>query len=184
METRGNHQDFPSARGVDHLNRFQGHLLPHTNTGTVQEVHEISHPGQVISVQCTVHSSHGVHSCSKGGETQGYKDLPVPRLVGEGQIPLNLSPAHLRTSSVVPELVNLEKSELDPKQVFDFVAYQLDLQSGRVRPTQERWQTLQQKILELLTPPDCPVRQFMSLIGLLTATEKQVHLGRLHLKPI
>ena len=29
-----------------------------------------------------------------------------------------------------------------------------------------------------------PVRQFMSLIGLLTATEKQVHLGRLHMRPI
>ena len=32
--------------------------------------------------------------------------------------------------------------------------------------------------------PACLVRQFMSLIGLLTATEKQVHLGRLHMRPI
>ena len=32
--------------------------------------------------------------------------------------------------------------------------------------------------------PACPVQQFMSLIGLLTATEKQVHLGRLHMRPI
>ena len=39
-------------------------------------------------------------------------------------------------------LVNLEKSELDQKQVFDFVGYQFDHQSGQVRPTQERWQTL------------------------------------------
>ena len=30
----------------------------------------------------------------------------------------------------------------------------------------------------------CTVRQFMSLIGLLTATEKQVWSGRLHMKPI
>ena len=30
----------------------------------------------------------------------------------------------------------------------------------------------------------CPVRKLMSLIGLLTATEKQVHLGRLHMRPI
>ena len=29
-------------------------------------------------------------------------------------------------------LVNLEKSELEPKQVFDFVGYQFDLKSGRV----------------------------------------------------
>ena len=32
----GNHQDIPPTRGVGHLNRFQGRLLPHTNTGTVQ----------------------------------------------------------------------------------------------------------------------------------------------------
>ena len=32
-------------------------------------------------------------------------------------------------------LVNLEKSELEPKQIFDFVGYQFDLRSGRVRPT-------------------------------------------------
>ena len=81
-------------------------------------------------------------------------------------------------------LVNLEKSELEPKQVFDFVGYRFDLRSGRVRPTPDRWESLQGKIQELLVLPTCPVRQFMSLIGLLTATEKQVHLGRLHMRPI
>ena len=81
-------------------------------------------------------------------------------------------------------LVNLEKSELEPKQVFDFVGYRFDLRSGRVRPTPDQWQSLQDKIQVLLLLPACPVRQFMSLIGLLTATEKQVHLGRLHMRPI
>ena len=81
-------------------------------------------------------------------------------------------------------LVNEDKSELEPKQVFNFVGYQFDLKEGRVRPTTERWQTLQRKILEILSNPICPVRKLMSLIGLLTATEKQVHLGRLHMRPI
>ena len=81
-------------------------------------------------------------------------------------------------------LVNADKSELDPKQIFDFVGYQFDLKAGRVRPTPDRWQSLQDKILEILSLPACPVWQFMSLIGLLTATEKQVHLGRLHMRPI
>ena len=81
-------------------------------------------------------------------------------------------------------LVNLEKSELVPKQIFDFVGYQFDLRAGRVRPTPDRWQNLQDKIFEIMSLPHCPVRQFMSLIGLLTATEKQVHLGRLHMRPI
>ena len=80
--------------------------------------------------------------------------------------------------------MNLDKSELVPKQVFDFVGYQFDLQAGQVQPTPDRWQSLQNKIWEILSLPTCPVRQFMSLIGLLTATEKQVHLGRLHMRPI
>ena len=67
-------------------------------------------------------------------------------------------------------LVNLEKSELEPKQLLNFVGYQFDLKSGRVRPTLDRWQNLQEKILKLLSLPACPVREFMSLIGLLTAT--------------
>ena len=73
-------------------------------------------------------------------------------------------------------LVNMDKSELELKQVFDFVGYQFDLK--------DRWRSLQQKLWEILSLPACPVRQFMSLIGLLTATEKQVHLGRLHMRPI
>ena len=81
-------------------------------------------------------------------------------------------------------LVNKEKSELVPKQVFNFVGYQFDLKEGKVRPTEERWQALTHKIRSILSDPLCPVRQFMSHIGLLTATEKQVHLGRLHMRPI
>ena len=81
-------------------------------------------------------------------------------------------------------IVNLEKSELEPKQIFNFVGYQFDLKASRVRPTPDWWQILQEKISEILSLPTCPVRQFMSLIGLLTATEKQVFLGRLHMRPI
>ena len=98
----GNHRDLP-PRGVGDLNRFKGCLLPHTNTGTIQEISGISCPGQNVSVQSTavrfVHSSNGVHCNSQGaetdGHTKGYKDPPVPRrLVGESQVPQNLSPAH------------------------------------------------------------------------------------------
>ena len=78
---------------MGYLNRFQGRLLLHTNTGTIQE---ISIQGTAI---WTVHSTHGVHCDSKiggtDGHTQGYKNPPVPRrLVGEGQIPPRLSPAY------------------------------------------------------------------------------------------
>ena len=81
-------------------------------------------------------------------------------------------------------VVNMTKSELVPKQVFNFVGYRFDLITGRVLPTQDRWETLQEKLRTIKSHHQCTVRQFMSLIGLLTATEKQVSAGRLHMRPI
>ena len=81
-------------------------------------------------------------------------------------------------------VVNMDKSELVPQQTFDFVGYHFDLFQGLIKPTRERWMALSQKIHLLLGLETCLVRQFMSLIGLLTATEKQVVSGRLHMRPI
>ena len=82
-------------------------------------------------------------------------------------------------------VVNLEKSELEPKQIFNFVGYQFDLRVGRAGPHRTGGKSFKRKYKHcFLLLPACPVRQFMSLIGLLTATEKQVHLGRLHMRPI
>ena len=107
-----NHQDFSPTGRMGQLHRFQGCLLPHTNTGTIQEISKISCRGLDISVQgsalWSVHSTLGIHCDSKGGETdghaQGYKDPPIPRrLVGEGFIPPNLSPAHSGSSKNMPK---------------------------------------------------------------------------------
>ena len=57
-------------------------------------------------------------------------------------------------------IINQEKSELKPTQVFSFVGYKYHLDSALVKPTQERW-----------------------LIGLLASTEKMVPEGRLHMRP-
>ena len=106
----GNHQDIPPTRGVGHLSRLQGCLLPYPNTGTIQEISQISCPGSDLPIQNiayrSVHSTHGVHCVSKGGETdghtQGYKNPPVPRrLVGESQIPPALSPTYTNFSKDV-----------------------------------------------------------------------------------
>ena len=102
----GDHQDLPPTRGVGYLNRFQGRQLPYTYTGTIKEIPEISHPRSGIPVQGPAirfaHSTHGVHCDTKGGETdgytQGFKNPPVPRLVGESQIPPGLSPTYTGTS--------------------------------------------------------------------------------------
>ena len=65
-----------------------------------------------------------------------------------------------------------------------FMGYQYDLLHRLVKPTQNHWESILQKVESILSNPTCQVRKFMSLIGLLTATKKQVPLGRLHMRPI
>ena len=107
----GNHQVLTLTRGMGHIHRFSGRLFPYFNTGTVQEILEISCPRSDISVQGPsvrpIHSTLGVYCGRKGsetdGHTQGYKNPPVPRrLVGESQIPPSLSPAYPSSSANVP----------------------------------------------------------------------------------
>ena len=81
-------------------------------------------------------------------------------------------------------IVNMEKSELKPKQIFTFVGYQYDLRDGKIRHILECWQTFNLKIQKLLTDPYCWIRQLMSLLSQLTATKKPVHLVWLHLRLI
>ena len=101
-DTRDN-KNVPTGRGVGYLHRFQGCILPQTNSQSVQEVHAFSRPGSVLPVQSPtlwpVHSTNGVHSGGQrsktDGSTEGYKDPPVRRqLVGESQVPPYLSPAY------------------------------------------------------------------------------------------
>ena len=102
------HKDLPTGGGVGYLHRFQRRVLPHTHSQLVQEVHAFSPPGSVLPVQAptlwSFHSTHGVHSGSQKGNTDGlaerYKDPPVPRrLVGEGCVPQYLSPAYTGVGS-------------------------------------------------------------------------------------
>ena len=141
-----------------------------------------------------VHSTHGVHCGSKGGETdghtQGYKTPPVPRrLVGESQIPPGLSPAYTGCSENVSRIGlagELRKIRTGTQAGFQLsrLPVRPQVRSGLTHTGLVAEPCLQEKVLKLLSLPTCPVREFMSLIGLLTATEKQDHLGRLHMRPI
>ena len=101
-------KDLPPRRGVGDLHRFQRCILPYTNKQPVQEVHAFSGPEQELSIQSTalwsVHSPHGVYSSGQRGQISGnetgYKNPPVPRrVVGQSQIPPNLSATHTNFGS-------------------------------------------------------------------------------------
>ena len=80
-------------------------------------------------------------------------------------------------------IINQEKSELKPTQVFSFVGYEYHPDSALVKPTQERWLKLQDLILRLKSKHVLTARCLMSLIELLASTEKKVLEGRLHIRP-
>ena len=80
-------------------------------------------------------------------------------------------------------IINQEKSELKPTQVFSFVGYEYHLDSALVKPTQERWLKLQDLILRLKSKHVLTARCLMSLIWLLASTEKMVPEGLLHMRP-
>ena len=81
-------------------------------------------------------------------------------------------------------VVNMEKSEMEPKQIFDFVGYQFDLREGKVRSTFEQWQAFSLKVQGFFDTPFSWVNQLISLVSLLTASKKQVPLSQLHTSPI
>ena len=146
-------KDLPTARGVGHLHRLQGRILPYTNSQSVQEVHAFSHPGPT-STLWSVHSTHGVHSGGQRGQTHGltggirihqYLDDCLVRATSHRTC-LQHTQTLVALCRELGWLVNEEKSELDPKQVFNFVGYQFDLREGKVRPTPEHWHTLTNKI--------------------------------------
>ena len=143
METPRDNKNLPPSRGVGHIHRFRRSILPHSISQSVQEVHALSPPGSVLPVQSPslwpVHSSHGVHSGGQRGQnrgfSEGYKDPPVPRrLAGESLYPPHLSPAYSNPSHTLSGIRGAGeqgKSELVPKQVFNFVGYQFDLKRAR-----------------------------------------------------
>ena len=63
------------------------------------------------------------------------------------------------------------------------LGYEYHLDLALVKPTQERWLKLQDLILRLKSKHVLTARCLMSLIGLLTSTEKMVPKGRLHIRP-
>ena len=80
-------------------------------------------------------------------------------------------------------IINQQKSELNPTQVFSFVGYECHLDSALVKPTQARWLKLQDFILQLKSKHVLTARCLMSQIGLLASTEKMVPEGLLHMRP-
>ena len=111
-------------RGVVYVHRFQRRLFSYNHSEPVQKISNISCPGSDISVQSTaiwsIHSTWLVEARCHQTCLQHTQTL-------------------VAICQDLGWLVNREKSELDPKQVFNFVGYQFDLKEGTVRPTLDQF---------------------------------------------
>ena len=127
---------------------------------TVQEVHALSHPGSILPVQSivlwSVHRNHGVHTGSqllalqRGIWIHQYLDDWLVR-VRSHHTCLQHKQTLVALCRELGWLVNKKKSELDPRQVFNFAGYQFDLKECKVRLTPEHTfnQTLHKNLSNL-----------------------------------
>ena len=80
-------------------------------------------------------------------------------------------------------IVNLPKSSLLPEQIFVFLGIHFDLISFICRPSEDRWNRLQEILAQFLAQEFMSARQWQVLIGSLVSMDSQVPLGRLHRRP-
>ena len=175
------HKNLPTGSGVGHFHRFQRRVLPYTNSqsrkymrfhlqGRSYQFKALPFGLSTAPMECTVVAKEAkLMALQRGIRIHQYIDDWLVRASSSNTC-LQHTQTLVTLSQDLSWLVNREKSELVPKQVFNFVGYQFDLKECKVRPTLERWQALTVKIQSILSGLVCPVRQFMSLIGLLTAT--------------
>jgi len=81
-------------------------------------------------------------------------------------------------------LINFEKSELTPKQIFDFVGVHFNLVKGLVFPTHENLVKVCQRAQSFSGLHQASAHQWQSLIGVLGSQDKLVPLGRIHVRPL
>ena len=178
-------QTFPPTGGVGHLvglqrcvfripinPRSRNYLRFHLNSQTFQ------------FTALPSDSSFGVYKGCEGGKTddlgQGYKDPPVlRRLVASSPLSGDLFRPNPDPFGLVPKArVGSQFEEVRTN------AATVQLCRLSFRPLSGSGQTHSGKVASPENKDHYSAHQFMSLIGLLTATEKHVVSDRLHLRPI
>ena len=189
------HQDFPGSRGVGIVDRPVRRVPTHPHPSKLKEIPKVLLQGSGVPVHLpsfrTGHSPQvftmivkevKLMALSRGLRTHQYLDDWLIRSQSREEAQVDTQAVVDLTQSL-GWIINQEKSELKPTQVFSFMGYEYHLDSALVRPTHERWLKLQDLILRLKSKRVLTARCLMSLIGLLASTEKMVPEGRLHMRP-
>ena len=185
------YQDLPDSRGMGGVGRLPSHPHPSTLKEIPKVLPQVSGVPVHLPTFWTGHSPQAftmivkvvkLMALSKGLRLHQYLDDWLIRSQSREEALVNTQAVVDLTQSL-GWIINQQKSELNPTQVFSFVGYEYHLDSALVKPTQERWLKLQDFILQLKSKYVLTARCLMSLIGLLASTEKRVPEGRLHMRP-
>ena len=189
------HQDLPGSRGMGIVDRPIGRLPSHPHPPNSRKYLRFCHRSQVFQftsipfglatapqVFTMIIKEVKLMTLSRGLRLHQYQDDWLIRSQSQEEAQVNTQAVVDLTQSL-GWIINQEKSELTPTQVFSFVGYGYHLDSALVKPTQERCLKLQDLILRLKSKHVLTARCLMSLIGLLASTEKMVLEGRLHMRP-
>ena len=144
------HQDLPDSRGVGIVDRSVGHLPTHPHPPKLKEIPKVLL--QVTGVQFTslpfglatapqvftmIVKEVKLMALSRGLRIHQYLDDWLIRSQSQEEAQVNTQAVVDLTQSL-GWIINQEKSELKPTQVFSFVGYEYHLDSALVKPTQER----------------------------------------------
>ena len=149
------HQDLPDSRGMGIIDRPIRRLPSHPHPPKLKVLPQVagvpvhlppfqtSHSPQVFTM---IVKEVKLMALSRGLRLHQYLDNWL--IWSQSQ-----EEAHMNTQAVVDLtqslgwIINQEKSDLKPTQVFSFMGYEYHLDSALVKPTQERWLKLQDLIL-------------------------------------
>ncbi|KAK3092798.1 hypothetical protein FSP39_007315 [Pinctada imbricata] len=81
-------------------------------------------------------------------------------------------------------IVNHSKSQLEPKQIIQYLGSVFNLQKGILYPSQERCVKLMEEIKSIIAQSHQPAQRFLRLLGLMTSCIDLTPWARLHMRPI
>ena len=81
-------------------------------------------------------------------------------------------------------VINFGKSDLIPKQVFDFVGIHYDLIRHTAHPTQKNWEKLVSAAHSVLGAQSLTAGTWQSVLGIFMSQSRLVSFGRLHIRPM
>ena len=147
------HQDLPDSRGMGSVDRSVGRLPSHPHPSSLKEIPKIlPQVFQFTSLPFGLATAPQVFTMivkevklmalSKGLRLHQYLDDWLIRSQSRQEALVNTQAVVDLTQSL-GWIINQQKSELNPTQVFSFVGYEYHLDSALVKPTQERWLKLQ-----------------------------------------